>query len=393
VTGGPHRELPPTDLRSLRTERIRRLLLVAASCVFALALFEAPALFNIVNYGTLIGREFPLWASGNATDPELLHIHRPYSHLRGSTLGGNIVMEYRVPQFDLTQYQWDAAYDLHGFRNRSDLQRAGTVVIGDSFVEAMTVPDEAMMTSRLARLQGDVVANLGQSGYGPQEESLVLKRWGLALQPRTVIWMFYEGNDLSDLLRYDAIVHHPPSFWRAYLGRSFVNNLRRLLLSRLKPSGERVSGVLPARDGAAMKVYFAGMDATSSLRLDATHLRAVEETVGIVETARSLAAAQSARLVFVFIPDKFRVFRQVCQFPPQSMLFKREVSDLPDRLRRAVESMPPGVGFLDLTPALIASARAGGLPYYRDDSHWSEEGNRVAADAVYAYLSSNQADR
>ena len=52
-----------------------------------------------------------------------------------------------------------------------------------------------------------------------------------------------------------------------------------------------------------------------------------------------------------------------------------------------VRSISPDIGFLDLTPYLQDGVKQGVLPYYPDDSHWSEEGHRIAAQAIHEYLS------
>jgi hypothetical protein len=61
-------------------------------------------------------------------------------------------------------------------------------------------------------------------------------------------------------------------------------------------------------------------------------------------------------------------------------------NDLPDRLREIVQSISADARFLDLTPDLEDAVKRGVMPYYRDDSHWSEEGHRVAAEAINRYL-------
>ena len=97
-------------------------------------------------------------------------------------------------------------------------------------VEGMTISDAAIATSVLSRLQGKVVANLGQYGYGPQQEFAVLQRYALPLEPRTVIWMFFEGNDLSDAADYRELQQHPPGFWNFFVQRSFT----RFAIRRVK---------------------------------------------------------------------------------------------------------------------------------------------------------------
>jgi len=112
----------------------------------------------------------------------------------------------------------------------------------------------------------------------------------------------------------------------------------------------------------------------------------MDEVVRVIMKAQELATAQGARLLFVFAPEKFRVYREFCQFPPESESAHWTVSDLPVRLRKALNEVSPGIGYLDLTPSLVAAARNGALPYYTDDVHWSPVGHRVAAEAISTYL-------
>ena len=75
-------------------------------------------------------------------------------------------------------------YDRNGFRNAKTLETAEVVVIGDSYVEGYLMSDEHLLTTHLSKLQGMSVANLGHSGYGPQQELAVLRRFGLPLKPK-----------------------------------------------------------------------------------------------------------------------------------------------------------------------------------------------------------------
>jgi hypothetical protein len=364
---------------------IRRLLLGIASVIFTLSLIEFPALVQVLDYRTMIGAEHAWWAP-NITDRELLHVHRPHAHQKGSALGGDAAAAYQIPRSDMTPYQWDVKYDHNGFRNELDLKQADIIVIGDSIVEGLTVSNSQLMTSLLSNLQGKLVANLGQSAYGPQQELVVLKRFGLPLQPRTVVWMFFEGNDLSDVIGYWDALRHPPSFWRSFFARSFTRNVlkevRGLSAPPAKLTGVKHSAVLHTSTGDKLTVYFG----YSSNSLSKDDLSALDETVRTLTIAHLLCAAQGARLMVVFVPDKFRVFRRFCQFPEASECRNWGINDLPERLQKAVGSISSEVGFLDLTPNLVNGVKTEGLPYYPDDEHWSPQGHKIAAEAINSYL-------
>jgi len=374
---------------SLDSKSIRRLSLVVVSVAFVVCLIELPALTQLIDYRTIIGPEHAWWAP-NVTDPELLHVHRPRAHQSGSAQGGDAAAAYEIPVSDRTLFRWDVTYDHNGFRNDVDLSRADTIVVGDSFVEGLTVPTAELTTSRLAHLRSEVVANLGQSAYGPLEEFVVLKRYGLPLRPRTVVWMFFEGNDLGDVLAYRHAMRNPRSFWRSFWARSFTRNalkeVKRHFVVSSKLSGVKRSAVFEPSSGKKVTLYFI----YPSGPLSSDDLSAFDETTRIIAAAHSLCAAQGARLIFVFVPTKFRVFRPFCRFPQESECRNWVLNDLPERFQRAVESISPDIGYLDLTPKLTDAAATGVLPYYPDDAHWSPDGHRIAAEAINEYLLATQ---
>jgi hypothetical protein len=371
------------DRPARASTRARRILLVVVSFVFTLFLIEFPALVNIVDYKMILGST---WENLDISDPELLQIHRPHAHSSGVMRGGNISLFYRLPPSDLTLFRWDEKYDRNGFRNDLDLKSADMVVIGDSFVEGQTVPKPGLTTSLLARMRGEVVANLGQKGYGPQQELVVLKRYGLPLQPRTVVWMFFEGNDLMDVIGYRNAIGNQSNLWQNFVRRSFTRSAIRLVVRRFftpaatRPGVKR-SGVIQGQ-GKTLTIYFL----RPSVALTGGELSALDETTRIIATGYNLCAAQGARFIFVFIPDKFRAFHNSCTFPEASECRNWVVNDLPERMRKAVTSIAPDIGYVDLTPNFIDAVRRGEVPYYSDDLHWTPEGHKIAADTINDYL-------
>jgi hypothetical protein len=369
----------------VRSRRLQRFLLAVASVALVWFCFELLALIGVFDYRTAIGPSHIWWAP-NISDPELLAIHRPHAHQTGSALGGDIATSYEVPRWDLTQFQWDVTYDRNGFRNQRDLEHADIAVIGDSFVEGLTVTDAELVTSQLEAVQGEVVANLGQSTYGPLQELIVLKRYALPLHPRAVVWMFFEGNDLQDVIGYQSAVQHPPDFLHAWWARSFTRSallaVKRLAEPPLMPPGAKRAGLCQAPDGKQQTTYF-GYRAKP---FSPEELNALDETARTIAAAYKLCVAQGARLIFVFVPTKFRVLHDLCQFADNSECRNWVLPDMSKRLQSALHSTAPEIGYLDLTPSLVQAARTTESPYYRDDEHWTPLGHKVAADAISRYL-------
>jgi hypothetical protein len=382
------RQTPDRPPANLRSERSGRFVLISVGLILAWCLIEFPALINVLDYRVLISPPGVWWAKDSIPDRELFYIRRPYSQFRGTFQGGLVELRYQVPPSDMTLFRWDLKYDQNGFRNEVNLESADIAVIGDSLVEAMTVPTAQIMTSRLADLQGKVVANLGQSNYGPREELIVLRRYALPLRPRTVLWMFYEGNDLQDVVRYDRGQRNASKFWTAFRARSFARNAFREfqgLLAR-KPPGVARAGFIQRAAGEKLNLYFF----YPAQPLTKEDLSALDETRRTLAAAYQLCAAQGSRLIVAFVPEAFRVFHDFCQFPPESQCRTWVLNDMPQRLETAVGSISSQIGYLDLTPSLVEGVKKGAIPYYRDDTHWNEEGNEIAAEAINHYLLSTE---
>lgn len=376
-------------LSRFNSETAVRLLLVAGTLFLALSLIELPAFIGVIDYGRFeVGGIWGNLSSRRIADPELVTLWPPHAHESGSTFGGRAETYYRIPASERTLFRWDIRIDQMGFRNATDLKSADTIVIGDSMVEGDSVPDDEVVTSLMQRLEGKTVANLGQLGYGPQQEMIVLKRYGLPLRPGAVVWVFSEGTDLGDFTFYIRRTLHPPSFWTSFWKRSFSRlayHQARGLVAPRKPLGIEYSGAVQMPDGKAMRMYFD----TWIHPLTGEEVRAIDGTARVLAEARRLSAAQGARFLVVFAPDKFRVYHDFCRYPPESKCSRWTPTDLPERLSRAMEAVSPGIGYLDLTADLAAAVKGGSMPYYSDDVHWSPEGHKVAARAIDAYLASH----
>lgn len=368
------------------SDTIRGILLSGAGILLALALVELPALLHLVDYRNVT------WLSSDRFDPELLTMHRPHAQFHGSALGGALATAYKIPRSEMSLYRWNVKYDAHGFRNDTDLDRADVVVVGASFVEAMPVSSDALMTTLLARQTGTVVANLGQQDFSPTQDLIVLQRYGLPLRPRTVIWMFTDFNDLRQALYYRYAAPDPPGFWPAFFRRSFTRfayrQLQPYLKSAPKGDGASRSGVVRNAQGNMIRIYFLH----PLLPLSAESLSALEDTRAVLANAYALGAAQGARLLVVFVPEPFRVFQPFASFPVNSECRQWILNDEPQRLEAAVRSISPAIGYLDLTPVLREAVGKGIVPYFTDDNHWSPVGHQIAARAIAEYLTHTPPD-
>lgn len=373
--------------RVRKKEKAIRFALTSSSVLVFLGITEILAITKVVDYRSVFATPIgePWRRPDYRLDPKLLYIRKPHARIKGQATSGDI--PFAVLGASRPVYQYDVQYDANGFRNPKDLQKADIAVIGDSFVEADTVAEHLILTSLLANLEHTSVVNLGQIGYGPQQELEVVRRFALPLKPRVVLWMFFEGNDLRNLREYEDLTRQWAEVspqWHSFRQRSFLKNFT-LTLSRLlsppRPEGRRrgpwfANGRLASRSGE-LDLYFVEPQPVTTTLLD--------RAASIIASAASLF---EGRFVVAFIPEKFRVYGESCRFSAGSNALRWKVSEMPEQLRQSLARVSNSIEFLDLTPNLKVAA-AEELVYFVDDGHWSPAGHRVAAAAVHRLLSRN----
>jgi SGNH hydrolase-like domain, acetyltransferase AlgX len=357
-----------------------------------LSLLEVPALFHRLDYAQVLSTILGEWrgpATAFVTDPELVY-HRPPHEFWSGRPRSDMAMVWNLPIRARKRQVFTT--DARGFRNRREMTRADVALVGDSFVEGAYVSDEETCATALEGLLEAPVANLGQSGYGTLQELKVIEKVALPLQPRTLVWFFFEGNDLYDDEAYEnALAYYkshgtlasPPSWAPDFphlATASFTVSAFRLfrrLADPLFPNEVSSVGWFPAAGDAPRQLYFYG---DAALHWGDFERDRFEKTKAAFVHGRDLSAAQGTRLLVVFIPTKFRVYGDYCRFPPGSPCPSWRPWRLPEEL--AAFCRREKIELLDLTEPMRRAAAAGKLLYAAEDSHWSAEGHRFVAGLI-----------
>jgi lysophospholipase L1-like esterase len=344
-------------------------------------------------------------------------------------------------------YRFPLATDAYGFRNADAEPPADHfAALGDSFTDALTLPDELTWPSRLGKLLPKSVRNFGTAGFGPGQERRVLEEYVLPRRPRVVVVGFFAGNDLQDAERFDRFEKDGGAFPSSGLGWKFkeviarfdqlyVMSLYQGVLSLVRDRERSVadpsaatgpgdySGEDPAAAGAPAPAFDRGLFTVPAdgrplrfaflppylncLRLSREELAASpgwEATQRSYREMKRLADRQGVELVVMFIPSKPQVYLPLAD----SAFTRRELAQAFDVVLRDVADAPgveivmrnrlalnglmrdfceqEGIPFLDLTEALQARLRAGSNVYFPDDSHWNAAGHETAAIALAEWL-------
>jgi lysophospholipase L1-like esterase len=298
------------------------------------------------------------------------------------------------------------------------------LVLGDSFVEAMHVPLEAVFFRQLEerlveRLPSgprvEVIA-AGVSGYGTAGELLYLRREGKRYRPDVVLLSFYPGNDIKNnspeledklkpiygadgaLLRVSGqAAKDKASGWRAIVARSRAYLfLRQLLLVRqpglaqrlvrlglLRPDALRV----PAqRDG--IPVDFGVYEEPVS----AEWQRAWSHTERLLDELHRTSRELGAQLALMIVSTRDQVYPDSWQrIVAANPVMQQRRWDL-DAPQRRVEAWcrDRGVPYLAMAPLFREVASRGGEAlHFAQDGHWTKAGHTLAATALEDFLLAN----
>ncbi len=325
------------------------------------------------------GQDFPYDAHLN--DPELVWKFRP-----------GFAYEGRANPFShKVRFQTDE----NGFRNPRGITQADVVFVGDSVTMAAEVPEEATFVQKTAQTLGLRTVNLGVFGYGPQQELAVLKRYGLAYEPRAVVWQVTEWNDCEDAERY-AQRKQPTrpqlkpwvELYESY--SPIVAGLEKIF-KRKGASRENDLVLFQRSDGLVDKQYlWPVVDEV------AKSPQGWQVTKRAIADAHALCRERGIALIVLFVPLHSRVLSSYVlpRTEAERTRFSDQASAPPSTLELALAEHCRALDcpFIDLLPALRQRATTCNMHLYiKHDPHLDLDGHDEAAKAVTACLRSQDA--
>lgn len=245
--------------------------------------------------------------------------------------------------------------DAEGWRGRTPLDEADVVAFGDSFAFGYGVDDAEVYTERAAGLSVKAVASVA---YSMVHGVLLMRRLAPRLRGKTVVWLVYCGNDLSDNIRPNQGGYRMP-FARGDPGESW-----EIVTDHVSPEPWRFAS--PTSTNPALLAAFC-TPSWYSQRV----FSAADFLVG--EAARACDEA-GASLVVLSAPHAMQVKDPawVASLSPEPA---RVDLRLPDR-RLEASCAERGVPFVPLVDRLRPR------DYWREDMHWNPRGHRLVGGLV-----------
>jgi hypothetical protein len=378
-------------------------LLVPSLLLFSL--FELfPGLLDLVNIQSIayyvLKREL-------IADPTLVFVLRKVDDVLQTTwMGDQYSPDYGV---DVQPMPYVATTNADGFRPNSAEPPYEIILVGDSFL-AIGETDASTLSERLRAVSGLRTMNLSRSWYGPDQYLELLKRYGLALQPKVVLLGFCAENDIEDMREYRRWLREGRYYFYAdYSQRHFFvryatalsdtaaslwDIVARRLAHQARPlgPGEIHPDLGLIRVGAQLvPMVFADWKPEGS----AEQLLATEEWQALhalLTEFQHLCQAYGILPVLLYIPPKSQVYAEYATARSGRRFLQAAVRQRPVRTKmvEAVTTLAQQVELplINLLPHFERQAEAGKLLYYPFDTHWNPEGIQAAAGYIWHELQS-----
>jgi hypothetical protein len=395
-----------------------RLGLVALGIVAALGLAE-----GLLRVAALLDPHVRLLATGGASRAAVT-----YASLEEFTAAQAAFIRPHRPWFNY----WSNALGFHDeeFVEPKPAGRLRILAVGDSFTfgpvpyphSVMTLTENGLRAACGGRALD--LLNMGLAGAGSPEYRILAGLGAARYSPDLVLVNIFLGNDPPDLHRH---VHDRSPVERVLrgsyawtFGKNVVQARRGLREARLPArvaagppgapvsrGGERIPGTtdLTADDAALLGPLLSD---TAYQRVLASDLgrfyrpadpqdrrTAWQSLLADLDALAHAASRAGSRVALAFLPSVLQVdaelrtrtvTRMAATFRYRGLSNAEVDPGLPNRLLDEF-ARARGIPSVDLTPVFIAERVAGQqLLYKRNDIHWTPRGNRVAAEALVAFL-------
>ena len=220
--------------------------------------------------------------------------------------------------------------------------------------------------------------NLGVGDTGPLAQLGILKEYAAALKPRTVLWFFYEGNDLITLrleLKNPSLKRYLQAGFRQGLIRHH-NKIDQAVLSHIDEAREHMSkfsSVWGQRIYTVLSLRY--LRARLGIIVDSGGEEMLPALKNVLAEGKAEVARWGGELVFVYLPGWQRYYGG-------SGLASEEDTTRLAVLTRVRSMGIPVIDIHEIFAALDDPAKM----FPRPGKHYNKLGNQTAATAILEEL-------
>ncbi len=322
-----------------------------------------------------------------------------------------------------------SGFNAPEFNKQKDGNVYRIAVVGDSFVEALQVPQDKTFYHLLEEKLNEEykstgkkfeVMGFGHSGNGTFLNTLYMKKYALSYRPDLIVNAFLIWNDFKDdnyaLSKSGGLI--VPKFFPEFKANGDVNlDKAQAYLQNKTDSGVKVllkqwasksafimwlypkyylakSRVMAGKTGSAIT---STTTTTTEAPLDYQQYLAQyppqwdevwKEEESLLKAENQEAAKGGAKFLLMSLVENYRVYPQLLANEDFIKKFSFDF-DKPERYLQDISSRQQ-FPYLALLPAFRARAASTSQEFaFPCDGHWNETGHAWAADAMFDYLKNN----
>ena len=275
--------------------------------------------------------------------------------------------------------------DEHGFHNPPgiwSLPRLKIAVVGDSFVQGESVPSELNMIAAI-RARVPETLNLGHGGNGPLSELAAILEYLPVREPRIVLWVFCEENDLQEDLEREkraplmmGYLDNPPKLQHLEERQAEIDHKLRLYFESL------IKSAAPQNSVASGLTEWIALHELALVGYQLRHPHQEDFSLfqRVLSAAQRIVSSWNGSLVFVYLPMPANVKRAPAGF---------DRSAHSQRIREQVLRICTTLSIPILDIDNRFAAEPSHLPdyFYPYHGHFTEKGYQRAGELVLDELS------
>jgi hypothetical protein len=274
-------------------------------------------------------------------------------------------------------------YQGIGFRDDGIDGETFAAVVGDSFASCVGVKMEECWVEILEQESGGDFANLGVTGYGPQQERRMLTKYGLPLSPKIVLWVFF-ANDPDDAWRFDQFGKggiREGKFWESPIRTWLVeNSATYILLTFFWHNRHFIYNLLTDKNnlpeynnkGLFRRSKLIWWETVTDLTNPVT-VEGINLTQKTILEAKQQTQLAGVEFVVVIIPTQEQIYYVDTVLQSQLDILNEHLVDF---------CRQNDIFVIDLTSGMKEKAQDEPFMYFRRDLHLNSIGNEIVAELL-----------
>ena len=256
--------------------------------------------------------------------------------------------------------------DRFGFNNPNeewDSDEIEYIIIGDSFAHGACVNRPNDISSILRNITNKKILNLGYGDIGPLFEYVILREY-IQKKTKKILWLYYEGNDQSDLnieLDNEFLNRYllDINFSQKLITRQFEVDQ---LIKKKIPDLLRYKEELRNKENIKYKTLkFIRLDKTKGIFRNKKEKFQKKKFIEIIKKANDLAIENKSKVFFVYLPSYRRYDKIIKDKYYKDFIF----------IRNSIRDL--NIPFVDLHTDLISKNPEAYFPFGLE-GHYNEKG-------------------